>query len=229
MSIDLIFLGPPGAGKGTQARVIADEFGLTQLSTGDALRAAVAAGTDAGKKAKAVMESGGLVSDEIVNAIVAETIDGDDFKNGAIFDGFPRTLAQAAALDEMLKSRGRKIAAAISLEVDEAALVKRISGRFTCGNCGEGYHDEFKQPSQDGVCDKCGGTEFKRRADDNAEAVAVRLQAYHAETSPLLEYYREQNLVHSVDAMKDIDDVTEDLKAVVVSVGDISGETVTAS
>ncbi len=227
-AIDIVFLGPPGAGKGTQARVIAESFGLSQLSTGDALRAAVAAGTDAGKKAKAVMEAGELVSDEIVNAIVAETIDQPEFQNGAIFDGYPRTIGQAEALDEMLKARGRHIALAISLEVDEAALVKRISGRFTCAKCGEGYHDEFKQTAKSGVCDQCGGTEFKRRADDNAEAVATRLQEYHRETAPLLEYYHNQNLVKPVDAMKDIDVISQDLVGIVTSVGGVPSETATA-
>ncbi len=226
--VDLVFLGPPGAGKGTQARIIADVFGLSQLSTGDALRAAVVAGTDAGLQAKAVMEAGELVSDEIVNAIVAETIDQPEFEAGVIFDGYPRTLAQANALDQMLEARGRKISAAISLEVDEAALVKRISGRFTCANCGEGYHDAFKTPAQEGVCDQCGGEEFKRRADDNASSVATRLQEYHRETAPLLEYYRNQDMLKSVDAMAEIDRISHDLKVVVISVGGVPSETAVA-
>lgn len=226
--IDLVFLGPPGAGKGTQARVIADTFGLKQLSTGDALRAAVAKGTEAGRKAKAVMEHGELVSDDIVNAIVAETLDDEDFLGGVIFDGYPRTIAQADALAQMLAARGREIAAAIALDVDEKSLVTRISGRFTCENCGEGYHDQFKKPAQDGVCDICGEERFKRRADDNAEAVATRLQAYHAETAPLLEYYRKDNRVKSVNAMKGIDAVSHDLKVIVISVGGVPSETVSA-
>lgn len=226
--VNLIFLGPPGAGKGTQARLIAETFGLKQLSTGDALRAAVAAGTEAGIRAKAVMDAGELVSDDIVNAIVAETIDHEDFASGVIFDGYPRTVAQADALSEMLASRDRKISTAISLEVDEEALVTRISGRFTCANCGEGYHDVFKQPSNAGACDQCGGVDFKRRADDNAEAVAIRLQEYHRETAPLLEYYRNQDMVNSVDAMKDIDEISHDLKVIVISVGGVPSETAAA-
>ncbi len=226
--VDLVFLGPPGAGKGTQARVIAETFGLTQLSTGDALRAAVASGSEAGQKAKAVMEAGELVSDEIVNAIVAETLDQHEFASGVIFDGFPRTQAQANALDKMLAERSRNIAAAISLEVDEAVLVTRISGRFTCAACGEGFHDEFKTPAQSGVCDNCGGTEFKRRADDNAEAVATRLEEYHRETAPLLEYYHKKNLVKPIDAMKAIDEISHDLKVMVISVGGVPSETAVA-
>lgn len=215
----LVFLGPPGAGKGTQARILSERFGLGQLSTGDALRAAVAAQTDAGKAAQSVMEAGGLVSDEIVNAIVAKTIDGPDFRIGTIFDGYPRTINQAEALDEMLKKRGEKIAVAISLEVDEKALIERISGRFTCANCGEGYHDSFKQPQTSGQCDICGKHDFKRRADDNAEAVKTRLEAYHSETAPLLEYYGNQKLVQKVDAMGEIDQITDELADIVVSVG----------
>ncbi|MEY8839092.1 adenylate kinase, partial [Cribrihabitans sp. XS_ASV171] len=171
----LILLGPPGAGKGTQARMLEEGFGLVQLSTGDLLRAAVAAGTEAGQRAKAVMEAGALVSDDIVIAILRDRLAEPDCARGVILDGFPRTTVQAAALDELLAANGQKIDAAISLEVEDAAMVTRISGRYTCGSCGEGYHDTFKQPEQAGICDKCGGTEFKRRADDNAETVASRL------------------------------------------------------
>ncbi len=173
----LILLGPPGAGKGTQARMLEEKYGLVQLSTGDMLRAAVAAGTDAGKAAKAVMEAGNLVSDEIVINILRDRLTQDDCRKGVILDGFPRTTVQAEALDTLLAESGQKINAAVSLEVEDAAMVTRISGRYTCGTCGEGYHDTFKQPAKDGVCDKCGGTEFKRRADDNAETVASRLEA----------------------------------------------------
>ena len=185
----LILLGPPGAGKGTQARMLEDKFGLVQLSTGDLLRAAVAAGTDAGKAAKAVMEAGGLVSDDIVIAILRDRLADADCAKGVILDGFPRTTGQAKALDALLEESGQRINAAISLDVDDAAMVARISGRYTCGGCGEGYHDQFKQPAKDGVCDKCGGTDMKRRADDNAETVGSRLEAYHAQTAPLIAYY----------------------------------------
>ena len=185
----LILLGPPGAGKGTQARMLEEKFGLVQLSTGDLLRAAVAAGTEAGLAAKAVMEAGDLVSDEIVINILRDRLQDEDCAKGVILDGFPRTTVQAEALDVLLAESGQKINAAISLEVEDAAMVTRISGRYTCGNCGEGFHDEFKQPAVEGTCDKCGGTEMKRRADDNAETVASRLEAYHAQTAPLIAYY----------------------------------------
>jgi adenylate kinase len=211
----LILLGPPGAGKGTQARMLEDKFGLVQLSTGDMLRAAVAAGTDAGKAAKAVMEAGDLVSDEIVINILRDRLAEDDCAKGVILDGFPRTTVQAEALDTLLGESGQKINAAISLEVDDAAMVTRISGRYTCGSCGEGYHDSFKQPAKDGVCDKCGGTEMKRRADDNAETVGSRLEAYHAQTAPLIAYYDGKGALQKIDAMGAIEEIAEGLSAIV--------------
>ncbi|WP_425044132.1 adenylate kinase [Primorskyibacter sp. S87] len=211
----LILLGPPGAGKGTQARMLEDQFGLVQLSTGDLLRAAVAAGTEAGRKAKAVMEAGDLVSDEIVIAILRDRMAEPDCAKGVILDGFPRTTVQAAALDELLSANGQKIDAAISLEVEDSEMVTRISGRYTCGNCGEGYHDNFKQPAKDGVCDKCGGTEMKRRADDNAETVASRLQSYHAQTAPLIAYYEGKGVLKKIDAMGQIDEIARALSTIV--------------
>lgn len=211
----LILLGPPGAGKGTQARLLEDKFGLVQLSTGDLLRAAVAAGTAAGKQAKAVMEAGELVSDEIVIAILRDRLAEPDVAKGVILDGFPRTTVQAEALDTLLAETGQQINAAISLEVDDAAMVARISGRYTCGGCGEGYHDSFKQPAEAGVCDKCQGTEFKRRADDNAETVALRLKAYHAQTAPLIAYYDGQGVLRRVDAMGDIGEIADALGEIV--------------
>ncbi|MFD3192030.1 adenylate kinase, partial [Sedimentitalea sp. HM32M-2] len=211
----LILLGPPGAGKGTQARMLEEAFGLVQLSTGDLLRAAVAAGTEAGKAAKAVMEAGDLVSDEIVIAILRDRLAEPDCAKGVILDGFPRTTVQAQALDALLAENGQGINAAISLEVDDAAMVTRISGRFTCGSCGEGYHDTFKPPKVAGTCDKCGGTDMKRRADDNAETVASRLVAYHAQTAPLIAYYRDKGVLKTVDAMGDIDAIAADLADVV--------------
>ncbi len=213
----LILLGPPGAGKGTQARMLEDRFGLVQLSTGDLLRAAVAAGTEAGKAAKAVMEAGDLVSDEIVIAILRDRLADADCASGVILDGFPRTTVQAEALDALLAESGQKINAAISLDVEDAAMVTRISGRYTCGGCGEGYHDMFKQPAVQGVCDKCGGTEMKRRADDNAETVASRLEAYHAQTAPLIAYYDGKGALQRIDAMGDIDAIAGDLSAIVAS------------
>lgn len=203
----LILLGPPGAGKGTQARMLEEDFGLVQLSTGDLLRAAVAAGTEAGKRAKAVMDSGQLVSDEIVLAILKDRMAQPDVARGVILDGFPRTAGQAAALDSLLAEAGQKVTAAISLEVDDEAMVARVSGRYTCAACGEGYHDAFKQPAKAGTCDKCGGTAFKRRADDNAETVRERLSAYHAQTAPLIAHYDRLSVLERVPAMGSIDDI----------------------
>jgi adenylate kinase len=214
----LILLGPPGAGKGTQARMLEEKFGLVQLSTGDLLRAAVASGSKAGKAAKAVMEAGELVSDAIVLAILKDRMDEPDTAKGVILDGFPRTPGQAEALDALLAEQGLKISAAISIEVDDTAMVTRVSGRYTCGSCGEGYHDEFKQPATAGTCDKCGGTEFKRRADDNAETVGARLTAYHEQTAPLIAYYETRGVLQTVDGMSAIDAIAEDLGAIVSQV-----------
>ena len=213
--MNIILLGPPGAGKGTQARMLEERFGLVQLSTGDLLRAAVAAGTPAGLAAKAVMEAGGLVSDEIVLAILQDRMAQPDVARGVILDGFPRTAGQAEALDALLAGEGRGVSAAISLEVDDEAMVGRVAGRYTCAACGEGYHDEFKQPATAGVCDKCGGTGFKRRADDNAETVRERLAAYHAQTAPLIAHYRAMGLLETVPAMGSIDAIAEGLAAIV--------------
>ncbi|CUH86145.1 Adenylate kinase [Phaeobacter sp. CECT 5382] len=214
----LILLGPPGAGKGTQARVLEENFGLVQLSTGDLLRAAVAAGTEAGKAAKAVMEAGGLVSDEIVINILRDRLAEPDCAKGVILDGFPRTTVQAEALDGLLAENGQKINAAISLEVDDAAMVTRISGRYTCAGCGEGYHDSFKQPAVDGKCDKCGGEKMTRRADDNAETVASRLEAYHEQTAPLIAYYDGKGALKKIDAMGDIAAISGGLAKIVTDV-----------
>jgi adenylate kinase len=211
----VILLGPPGAGKGTQARMLQERFGLVQLSTGDLLRAAVAAGTEAGRAAKAVMEAGGLVSDDIVLAVLRERMQAPDVAAGVILDGFPRTSGQAQALDRLLAEDGRKVTAAISLEVDDAAMVERVAGRYTCAGCGEGYHDRFKTPAVAGVCDICGGTEFKRRADDNAETVRERLAAYHAQTAPLIAYYEGRGVLERVDAMGRIDEIGRALGAIV--------------
>ncbi|WP_416374625.1 adenylate kinase [Marinovum sp.] len=213
----LILLGPPGAGKGTQARMLEERFGLVQLSTGDLLRAAVAAGTEAGREAKAVMDAGGLVSDEIVIAILRDRLAQEDTASGVILDGFPRTSAQAEALDRLLEENGQQINAAISLEVEDAAMVTRISGRSTCATCGEGYHDSFKQPEKAGTCDKCGGSEFKRRADDNVETVASRLAAYHAQTAPLIAYYESRGVLRRVDAMGEIGAIAGALGEIVVA------------
>ena len=187
--MNIILLGPPGAGKGTQAQRLVARRAMVQLSTGDMLRAAVKAGTPVGLKAKAVMDAGELVSDEIVSGIIGEALDQLPPETGVIFDGYPRTAAQAESLDALLAERGRHLDHVVELEVDEEALVDRITGRFTCASCGEGYHDRYKQPSVEGVCDRCGGTEFKRRPDDNEETVRTRMAEYRAKTAPILPIY----------------------------------------
>ena len=208
----LILLGPPGAGKGTQAAWIKQAYGIPQLSTGDMLRSAVARGTEVGKQAKVVMEAGKLVSDDIINQLVAERIDEPDCVPGFILDGYPRTLAQAGELDGMLQARGQRLDAVVEIRVDPAALVERVSGRFSCAKCGAGYHDKFKPTHEPGVCDVCGSTEFIRRKDDNAETVRARLEAYEAQTAPLLPYYAAKGLVRTVDGMADIDEVTRQIR-----------------
>ncbi|AMM83907.1 adenylate kinase [Martelella lutilitoris] len=213
----LILLGPPGAGKGTQAQRIVANHGIPQLSTGDMLRAAVAAETEVGKKAKAVMDAGGLVSDDIVIAIVSERIDQDDCKDGFILDGFPRTLVQADATEKMLSAKGIELDAVIEIQVDDETLTERIAGRYSCANCGAGYHDEFHKPKVEGVCDKCGSTEFKRRPDDNRETVEKRLKAYYKETAPLIGYYYAKGKLSSVDGMADMDTVTASIEKVLAS------------
>lgn len=209
--MNIILLGPPGAGKGTQAKRIEEAKGLVQLSTGDMLRAAVAAGTEVGKKAKEVMAAGGLVSDELVIGIISDRIDEDDVQGGFILDGFPRTVAQAEALDVLLKEKGKQLDVVIEMQVEDDPLIKRITGRSTCGSCGEGYHDEFKKPAVEGKCDKCGANDFQRRADDNEETVRSRLVAYHEQTAPLVDYYAKTGKLKSIDGMVAIDDVTKSM------------------
>ena len=211
----LILMGPPGAGKGTQAQRLEKACNIIQLSTGDMLRAAVASGSDVGKQAKEIMEAGGLVSDDLIIAMISSRIDQDDCQNGFILDGFPRTTPQAEALDVMLTDKGIQIDHVIEIEVDDDAMVARITGRYTCAGCGAGYHDEFQKPGTEGVCDQCGGTEFTRRADDNAETVRSRLEAYHEQTAPILSFYKEKGVVKGVDGMAAIDDVTNQLNGIV--------------
>jgi adenylate kinase len=216
----LILLGPPGAGKGTQAKKLTDERGLVQLSTGDMLRAEVASGSPLGIEAKKIMDAGQLVSDAIVIGMIDGRTDKPDTAKGVIFDGFPRTVAQAEALDAMLQKKGKKIDAVIELKVDDAALVERISGRFTCAKCGTGYHDKFARPKKDGICDKCGSTEFTRRADDNAETVKARLVAYSQQTAPILPYYRAKGVLHAVDGMADMSEVAKQIDRVLAGLND---------
>jgi adenylate kinase len=212
--INLILLGPPGAGKGTQAKELAVKHGLIQLSTGDMLRAAVAAGTETGRRAKAIMDKGELVPDEIVVKIISERMEQPDCKGGVILDGFPRTLAQADALEKVLGDKKKQLDAVIELRVDDNQMVQRIVGRFTCAKCGEGYHDRFKRPKVRGVCDVCQATEFTRRPDDNADTVTRRLMVYYRETAPLIGYYHCKGTLRRVDGMAPIGQVTQDIDAI---------------
>ena len=212
--MNIILLGPPGAGKGTQAKRLEDSHNIIQLSTGDMLRAEVASGSALGQETKGIMESGGLVSDDMIVNMISSRIDQDDCKNGFILDGFPRTSPQADALDIMLTEKSFKIDHVIELKVDDDAMVERITGRYTCAKCGAGYHDTFQKPKIEGVCDNCGGTEFPRRADDNAETVRSRLKAYHDQTAPIIGYYSQKGVMKSVNGMAAIDDVTVQLEGV---------------
>jgi adenylate kinase len=211
--MNIILLGPPGAGKGTQARILVEEHGLVQLSTGDMLRAAKTSGTDLGNKVAEVMARGDLVTDDIVIGLIAEQLDGEAGEKGLIFDGFPRTLAQADALEDLLERKGKRLDAVVEMRVDDDALVERISGRFTCADCGEVYHDATKPTAKEGVCDKCGATEFVRRADDNAESVRVRLASYYRNTAPLIGYYHAKGKLHSVDGLGEVGDVARDIRS----------------
>jgi adenylate kinase len=222
--VNIILLGPPGAGKGTQAKRIEEARGLVQLSTGDMLRAERASGSDLGRQVQAIMDAGRLVSDDIMVAMIEKRIGAADCDRGFILDGFPRTVPQAQALDAMLTRKGRKLDYVIELAVDEAALVDRIAGRFSCADCGASYHDRYKEPKVAGVCDACGSHKLVRRPDDNAEAVKTRLAAYRAQTAPILPYYRTQGILRRVDGMADIDTVTRQIDAILRGeVGDANG------
>lgn len=217
--MNIILLGPPGAGKGTQAQRLEKRYGLVQLSTGEMLREAVASGSELGRKAKEIMDAGRLMPDDLMILMIGDRIDQPDCRKGFILDGFPRTTPQAIALDQMLEDKGLQLDYVIEMRCDEDALVERISGRFSCAKCGAGYHDRFKQTRQPGVCDVCQGTEFTRRGDDNEATVRRRLEAYHAQTAPILPYYEEKGTLVAVDGMAEIDEVTRQIDGVLARHG----------
>jgi adenylate kinase len=210
--MNIILLGPPGAGKGTQARILVEGHGMVQLSTGDMLRAAKSSGTETGRRVAEVMARGDLVTDDIVIGLIAEQLDGESGRHGLIFDGFPRTLAQADALEALMTAKRKFLDAVIEMRVDDEALIERIAGRFSCASCGEVYHDQAKPTAKDGVCDVCGGTEFVRRADDNAEAVRVRLMAYYRQTAPLIGYYHAKGKLRTVNGLDPIETIASEIK-----------------
>jgi adenylate kinase len=211
--MNIILLGPPGAGKGTQARILVEEQDMVQLSTGDMLRAAKTSGTEIGRRVADVMARGDLVTDDIVIGLIAEQLDGEAGRHGLIFDGFPRTLAQADALEDLLRNKGKRLDAVIEMRVDDEALIDRVAGRFSCAQCGEVYHDKTKPTAQPGICDRCGSTEFVRRADDNADSMRVRLSAYYRNTAPLIGYYHAKGTLRTVDGLGDVDKIAADIRA----------------
>ena len=211
--MNIILLGPPGAGKGTQARILVEGHGMVQLSTGDMLRAAKTSGTEIGKRVAEVMARGDLVTDDIVIGLISEQLDGESGRHGLIFDGFPRTLAQADALEALMAAKGKFLDAVVEMRVEDEVLIERISGRFTCSNCGEVYHDASKPTAKPGVCDRCGSTDFIRRADDNADAVRVRLMAYYRQTAPLIGYYHAKGKLRTVDGLAPIETISGEIKS----------------
>lgn len=212
--MNIILLGPPGAGKGTQAKRLQDKHGLVQLSTGEMLRELKNSGSELGAQAKEIMDAGKLMPDDLMIEMISQRIDAPDCATGFILDGFPRTTPQAEGLDKMLSDKGMKLDSVIEMQVDEAALIARVVGRYSCAKCGAGYHDEFQKPSKDGLCDSCGSSEFSRRADDNEETMRTRLATYHEQTAPILPYYREEGVLKAIDGMAAIDDVTGQIEAI---------------
>ncbi len=212
--MNIILLGPPGAGKGTQAKRLQDRHGLVQLSTGDMLRELKNSGSELGDQAKEIMDAGRLMPDDLMIEMISQRVDAPDCAKGFILDGFPRTTPQAEGLDKMLTEKGLKLDSVIEMAVDEAALIARVVGRYSCGSCGAGYHDDFQKPAKEGVCDSCGGTDFTRRADDNEETMRTRLATYHEQTAPILPYYREKGVLKTIDGMAEIDDVTGQIEAI---------------
>jgi len=210
--MNIILLGPPGAGKGTQAKILEDRRGIKQLSTGDMLRAAITEGGDLGKRAKAVMDRGELVSDDVVVGIIAQRLDQPDVAMGFILDGFPRNTVQAEALDKMLMKKNLKLDRVIEIKVEDEALIERIAGRYSCARCGTGYHDQFAPPRKPGICDNCGSTEFARRPDDNPAVVRDRLKVYNSQTAPLIDYYGKTGVLRTVNGMADIKEVTRQIE-----------------
>lgn len=212
--MNIILLGPPGAGKGTQAKRLQDKHGLVQLSTGDMLRELKNSGSELGAQAKEIMDAGKLMPDDLMIEMISQRIDAPDCATGFILDGFPRTTPQAEGLDKMLADKGLRLDSVIEMAVDEAALIARVVGRYSCAKCGAGYHDTFQKPAKDGVCDNCGSEEFSRRADDNEETMRNRLATYHEQTAPILPYYRDKGVLKTIDGMAAIDDVTGQIEAI---------------
>jgi len=215
--MNLILLGPPGAGKGTQAERLVEEYGLVQLSTGEMLRQEIKAGSEIGNEAKKLMDAGQLVPDDMIIGLISSRMDGEELAKGIILDGFPRTTAQAEALDAMLSEKGQVMDHVIQIDVDEDAIVERICGRFSCAECGAGYHDTFLKPAEEGVCDKCGNIEFVRRTDDNEETVRSRLVAYRLQTAPILPYYEKNGSLTTVDGNRPMEEVLDEIKGVIAA------------
>lgn len=215
--MNIILLGPPGAGKGTQAKRLQEKHGLVQLSTGDMLRELKNSGSELGQQAKEIMDAGKLMPDDLMIEMISQRIDQPDCAGGFILDGFPRTTPQAEGLDKMLAEKGLKLNSVIEMAVDEAALIERVVGRYSCANCGAGYHDLYQKPAKDGICDSCGSQEFSRRADDNEETMRTRLATYHEQTAPILPYYREKGVLKSIDGMAAIDEVTGQIEALLAA------------